>query len=166
MSRVSYNVKVNGKQQRITVDTNTGDEHLHETSPAPKRTLSKTQQNKIIEYGWNFTAIVIILYILWCAIVILSENITPPMAISLIPLIVGIVVGIVYAIYRKIQSAIFNWKVMGILSEDEYDEYQHILWKFRFYSDYKSAVIHNFDHSEKMVYDKVIAHFGKLTYDW
>lgn len=166
MSRVSYNVKVNGKQQRITVDTNTGDEHLHETSPAPKRTLSKTQQNKIIEYGWNFTAIVIILYILWCVVVVSSENINPPMAISLIPLIVSIVVGIVYAIYRKVQSVKFSWKVMGILSEDEYDEYEHMLWKFRLYDNYKSVVIHNFDHSEKMVYDKVVAHFGKFTYDW
>lgn len=166
MSRVSYSVKVNGKQQRITVDTNTGDEHLHETSPAPKRTLSKTQQNKIKEYGMYLAVIVIILYILWCVVVVSSENITPPMAISLIPLIVGIVVGIVYAISRKVQSVKFSWKVMGILSEDEYDEYEHILWKFRFYSDYKSAVIENFDHSEKMVYDKVVAHFVKFTYDW
>lgn len=165
MLRVSYNVKVNGKQQRIIVDTNTGDEHLHETSPAPKRTLSKTQQNKIKEYGLTFALIVILIYVAWCIIVILSENITLPMAISVIPLLIGIVAFIVYAIYRKIQSAKFSWKVMGILSEDEYDEYEHILWKFRFYSDYKSAVIENFDHSEKMVYDKVIAHFGKFTYD-
>lgn len=166
MSRVSYNVKVNGEKQRITVDTNTGDEHLHETSPVPKRTLSKTQQNKIKEYGMNLALVVILIYVAWCIIVVLLGDITLPMAISVIPLIISIVVGIVYAIYRKIQSAKFSWKVMGILSEDEYDEYEHILWKFRFYSDYKSAVIENFDHSEKMVYDKVIAHFGKFTYDW
>ena len=55
---------------------------------------------------------------------------------------------------------------MGILSEDEYDEYEHILWKFRFYGGYESAIIYNFNCSEKMVYDKVIAHFGKFTYDW
>lgn len=162
MSRVSYNVKVNGKQQRITVDTNTGDEHLHETSPAPKRTLSKTQQNKIKEYGMNFALIVILIYVAWCIIVVLSENITLPIAISVIPLIIGIVVGIVYAIYRKIQSVRFSWKVMGILSEDEYDEYEHMLWKFRFYGVHKS---YNLDHSEKMVYDKVVAYFGKFTYD-
>lgn len=162
MSRVSYNVKVNGKQQRITVDTNTGDEHLHETLPAPKRTLSKTQQNKIKEYGLTFALIVILIYVAWCIFVILSENITLPMAISAIPLLIGIIAFIVYAIYRKIQSVKFSWKVMGILSEDEYDEYKHILLKFRFYGVYKSD---NLDHSEKMVYDKVVAHFGKFTYD-
>lgn len=166
MSRVSYNVKVKGEKQRITVDTNTGDEHLHETLPVPKKTLSGTQQKKIKEYGLNLALIVMLLYIAWCIIVVLSENITLPMAISVIPLLISIVALIVYAIYRKIQSAKFSWKVMGILSEDEYDEYEHMLWKFRFYSDYKPAVIHNFDHSEKMVYDKVIAHFGKFTYDW
>lgn len=162
MSRVSYNVKVNGKQQRITVDTNTGDEHLHETSPAPKKTLSKTQQNKIKEYGMYLALIVILIYVAWCINVILSENITLLMAISVIPLLIGILAFIVYAIYRKIQSIRFNWKVMGILSEDEYDEYEHILWKFRFYGVHKSD---NLDHSEKMVYDKVVTHFGKFTYD-
>ena len=163
MSRVSYNVKVNGEKQRITVNTNTGDEHLHETSPALKRTLSKTQQNKIKEYGMNFALIVILIYVAWCIIVVLSKNITLPMAISVIPLLIGIVAFIVYAIYRKIQSTKFSWKVMGILSEDEYDEYEHMLWKFRFYGIHKSD---NLDHSEKMVYDKVVAHFGKFTYDW
>ena len=166
MSRVSYNVKVNGEKQRITVDTNTGDEHLHETLPVPKKTLSETQQKKIREYGLNIALIVILIYVLWCILVVLSENITLPMAISVIPLFIFIVALIIYAIYHRIQHAKFSWKVMGILSEDEYDEYEHMLWKFRFYSGYKSAVIHNFDHSEKMVYDKVIAHFGKFTYDW
>lgn len=163
MSRVSYSVKVNGEKQRITVDTNTGDEHLHETSPVPKKTLSNTQKEKLKEYGLSFSAVVILIYVAWCIVVIFFENITLPMAISVIPLIIGIVAFIVYAIYRKIQSAKFSWKVMGILSKDEYDEYKHILWKFRFYGVHKSD---NLDHSEKMVYDKVVAHFGKFTYDW
>lgn len=163
MSRVSYSVKVNGENQRITVNTNTGDEHLHRTSPVPKRTLSNTQKEKLKEYGLSFSAVVILIYVAWCVVVIFSENITIPMAISVIPLIIGIISGVVYAIYHKIQTVRFNWKVMGILSKDEYSEYEHILWKFRFYGVHKSD---NLDHSEKMVYDKVIAHFGKFTYDW
>lgn len=166
MSRVSYSVKVNGEKQRITVDTNTGDKHLHKTSSVPKKTLFNTQKEKLKKYGLSFSTVVILLYILWYAIIIFSESITLPMAIPLIPLIIGIIVGIVYAIYHKIQTARFNWKVMGILSEDEYSEYEHILWKFRFYGDYKSVIIHNCNRSEKMVYDKVVAHFGKFTYNW
>ena len=58
MSRVSYNVKVNGEKQRITVNTNTGNEHLHETLSAPKKTLSNTQKEKLKKYGLNFSLMV------------------------------------------------------------------------------------------------------------
>lgn len=166
MSRVSYSVKVNGEKQRITVNTNTGDEHLHETLSVPKKTLSNTQKEKLKEYGLGVATVLSCFYLIWCMIVIFSENITILMALSLIPFIVGMIVGVVYTIYHAIQRTRFNWKVMGILSKGEYDEYEHILRKFRYYGDYKSAVIETFDHSEKMVYDKVIAHFGKFTYDW
>ena len=74
MSQVSYSVKVNGEKQRIAVDTNTGDEHLHQTSPVPKTTLSNTQKEKLKAYGLNLAAIVILWYILWCAIIIFSET--------------------------------------------------------------------------------------------
>ena len=167
MSRVSYSVKVNGEKQRITVNTNTGDEHLHETSPVPKKAWSNTQKEKLKEYGLNFSAVVILIYVAWCVVVILLENITIPMAISLIPLIIGIIAGIVYAIYHKIQTARFNWKVMGILSKDEYDEYEHILWKIKFFDyDYKGFIIQQLNQHELDVYTKVVAHFGKFTYNW
>lgn len=89
------------------------------------------------------------------------------MAISLIPLIIDIIAGIVYAIYHQIQAVRFNWKVMGILSEDEYDEYEHILWKIKFYGDgYKRFIIQQLNQHESDVYTKVVAHFGKFTNNW
>lgn len=83
-----------------------------------------------------------IIYVVLAAWIVWYYNSIASLLIALSPILLGLFVGGVLVVLEAISTIINNWRIRGILNEDEYDVYKEFAYDTTMWNDKQCAPIY------------------------